>query len=140
MRVARGGPGGATTWTGRAVDGERHSMARISRAVGPCLGRRQEGGRVGPSTLSEGLPRKEDASDPSRVAALRSGHFRQRVPDGRTLRQLVKFVCRPCLDEMKNRLGPEGEARERAEAENSTRPCGNSNRTNCNPGPGTMYG
>lgn len=52
----------------------------------------------------------------SRVEALRSGIFlRQRFQGGRTLRQLLKFVCRPCRDEMKDRLWPEAEARERAE-------------------------
>lgn len=53
----------------------------------------------------------------SRIEALRSGMFlRQRFQGGNTLRQLLKFVCRPCLDEMKDRLWPEAEAREREEA------------------------
>jgi hypothetical protein len=52
----------------------------------------------------------------SRVEALRSGVFlRQRLQGGRTLRQLLKFVCRRCLDEMKDSLWPEAEERERAE-------------------------
>jgi hypothetical protein len=54
----------------------------------------------------------------SRVEALRSGTFlRQKYQGGNTLRQLLKFVCSPCLDEMQDRLWPEAEARERAEAE-----------------------
>lgn len=54
----------------------------------------------------------------SRVEALKSGIFlRQRFQGGNTLRQLLKFVCRPCLDEMKDRLWPEAEAREREEAQ-----------------------
>ena len=52
------------------------------------------------------------------VEALRSGVFlRWRYQGGRTLRQLLKFVCRPCHDEMKHRLWPEAEAREREEAQ-----------------------
>jgi hypothetical protein len=54
----------------------------------------------------------------SNVEALRSGFFlRQRFQGGNTLRQLLKFVCPPCLDEMKDRLWPEAAARERGEAE-----------------------
>ena len=49
---------------------------------------------------------------------LKSGLFlRRRVGDNNTLRQLLKFVCRPCLELMKDRLWPEAQERERAEAQ-----------------------
>lgn len=52
------------------------------------------------------------------IEQLKSGIFlRQRMQGQNTLRQLLKFVCRPCLTEMEDRLWPEAEARERAESQ-----------------------
>ncbi len=49
---------------------------------------------------------------------LKSGAFLRWREQGRiVLGQLLKFVCRSCLDEMKERLWPEAEERERAEAQ-----------------------
>jgi hypothetical protein len=49
---------------------------------------------------------------------LKSGAFlRGRVPDNNTLRQLMKFVCLSCRNDMNNRLWPEANERERAESQ-----------------------
>lgn len=47
---------------------------------------------------------------------LKTGAFlRERAPGNNTLRQLLKFICQPCLDEMEDRLWPEAAERARAE-------------------------
>jgi hypothetical protein len=49
---------------------------------------------------------------------LKSGLFlRQRVRDNNILRQLLKFVCRPCRDLMEDHLWPEAQERDRAAAQ-----------------------
>jgi hypothetical protein len=49
---------------------------------------------------------------------LKSGAFlRGRAPGNNTLRQLLRIVCLPCRDEMKDRLWPQAAERERAEAQ-----------------------
>jgi hypothetical protein len=54
----------------------------------------------------------------SQSERLKRGAFLRRREQGQnTLRQLLKFVCRPCLDDMEHRLWPEAEDRERADAE-----------------------
>jgi len=54
----------------------------------------------------------------SHIERLKSGAFlRYRTRSGNTLRQLLKFVCRPCLADMKDRLWPEARERERVEAQ-----------------------
>lgn len=54
----------------------------------------------------------------SQIEQLKSGAFlRQRVRDKNTLRQLLKFVCGPCRDDMEDRLWPEAEERQRTESQ-----------------------
>jgi hypothetical protein len=51
------------------------------------------------------------------IELLKNGAFlRQKMLGQNTLRQLLKFICRPCLDLIEHQLWPEAQERERAAA------------------------
>ena len=99
------------------------AAGRLLRKDGPCYicgqptAYRYSGyhGRYGDARIDKQFSPAARASQSER---LKSGAFlRQHMQGKIVLRQLLKFVCRSCLDEMKDRLWPAAQERERAEAQ-----------------------